>query len=182
MRTVIGAKSDPVLVKLIDRRASYIPPFAQVSDKVRAKLIQLQAEVAAREAAESVLKRIKTAADFSKVAAAGNLRIYSTGPFDRASQTLPGIGEFAEVTEAAAAIPTLPGLIGQVLQHNGNSYIFLLLSRVPPSQDDWNKAAPRFKEQFLETRRSEAWQAFLDSLKERAKILVDTKQLGEQPA
>ena len=182
VRAVTGAKSDAVLVKLIDRRPAYVPPFAEVREKVRATLVRLQAEIAAREAAEGVLKQIKTAIDFPKVAAADNLRIYSTGPFDRASQTLSGIGEFPEVTEAAGAIPTLPGLIGQVLQHNGNSYIFLLLSRVPPSQDDWKKAASRFKEQLLQTRRSQAWQAFLDSLKDRAKILVDTKQLGEQPA
>jgi peptidyl-prolyl cis-trans isomerase D len=182
VRSVTGGKSDPVLVKLIDRRPAYVPPFAEVRDKVRATLIRLQAEIAAREAAEGVLKRIKTATDFPKVAAAENLRIFSTGPFDRASQTLPGIGEFAEVTEAAGAIASLPGLIDKVLEHNGNSYIFLLLSRTTPSQDDWKKASSQFKEQLLQSRRAQAWQAFLDSLKERAKILVDTKQLGEQPA
>jgi hypothetical protein len=182
VRAVTGEKVDPVLVKLSDRQPAYVPPFAEVRDKVRATLIRLKAENAAREAAEGALKRIKTATDFPAVAAAENLRIYNTGPFDRASQSLPGIGEFPEVTEAAGVIPTLPGLIGQVLQHNGNSYIFRLLSRVSPSQDDWNKAAPRFKEQLLQTRRAEAWQAFLDSLKDRAKIIVDTSQLGEQPA
>jgi len=182
VRAVTGEKVDPVLVKLIDRKAAYIPPFAEVRDKVRTTLIRLRAEAAAHEAAENLLKQIKTADDFNKVAAADNLRIYHTGPFDRASQALPGIGEFPEVTEAAGSIPALPGLIGEVMQHSGNSYIFLLLSRVPPSDDDWKRAEPQFEQQLLQTLRSQAWQAFLDSLKDRAKILVDTKQLGEQPA
>ena len=182
VRSVTGDKVDPVLVKLVDRRAAYIPPLDEIREKVRATVVRLKAEVAAREAAEGVMKQIKTATDFPKVAAAANLRIYETGNFDRASQSLPGIGEFPEVNEAAGTVPTLPGLINQVMQRNGNSYIFLLLSRTPPSEADWKKAGTRFKEQLLDTRRAEAWQAFLDSLKERAKIMVDTKQLGEQPA
>jgi peptidyl-prolyl cis-trans isomerase D len=182
VRAVTGEKVDAVLVKLIDRKAAYIPPFADVREKVRAALIRVRADLAAHEAAENLLKQIKTPADFSKAAAAGNLRIYSTGPFDRASQNLPGIGEFPEVTEAAGALPSIPGLIDQVMQRDGNSYIFLLLSRTAPGEDAWKRAAAQFKQQLLQTRRSQAWQAFLDSLKERAKILVDTKQLGEQPA
>ena len=182
VRAVTGEKVDAVLVKLIDRKAAFIPPFADVREKVRTALIRVRADLAAHEAAEGVLKQIKTSADFSKVAAAQNLRIYSTGPFDRASQTLPGIGEFPEVTEAAGTIPLIPGVIDQVMQRDGNSYVFLLLSRTAPSEDEWKRASAQFKQQLLQTRRSEAWQAFLDSLKERAKILVDTKQLGEQPA
>ncbi|HTY55249.1 MAG TPA: peptidylprolyl isomerase, partial [Candidatus Binataceae bacterium] len=182
VRAVTGEKVDPVLVKLIDRKPAYIPPFADVRDKVRAALIKLRSEIVARQTAENLLKQMKTPADFSRLAEADSLRIYHTGAFDRASQTVPGIGEFQEVTEAAGTVPVLPGIIDQVMQHGGNSYIFLLSGRTAPSDEAWKKAAPQFKQQLLQSRRSQAWQAFLDSLKDRAKILVDTKQLGEQSA
>ena len=95
---------------------------------------------------------------------------------------MPAIGEFPELTEAVGAIATMPGMIGRILEHSGNSYIFLLASRTPPGEDRWKKAAPEFKEQLLQARRTQAWSGFLDSLKDRAKITVDAKQLGEEPA
>ena len=182
VRAVSGERGDPFLVKLIDRRPSYLPELKDISDKVRNSLIRFKAEIAAREAATNVLKQIKTPADFPKVAAAEKLRIFNTGGFERASQKVPAIGEFPELTEAVGAIATMPGMIGRILEHSGNSYIFLLASRTPPGEDRWKKAAPEFKEQLLQARRTQAWSGFLDSLKDRAKITVDAKQLGEEPA
>ncbi len=180
VRAVSGQDIDPFLVKLIDRRPSYVPPLKDINDRVRGGLIRVKAEADARDAATDVLKKIKTPADFPKVAEAEKLRIFNTGGFERSSKKAPAIGEFPELTDAAGSIATIPGLVDRILEHTGKCYIFLLVSRTPPDGDRWKKAAPEFKEQLLQARADQAWAAFLDSLKDRAKITVDAKQLGEQ--
>ena len=48
-----------------------------------------------------LLKQIKTAEDFDKIASANNLTIHKTDSFQRASQqSVPSIGQFPEVTDA----------------------------------------------------------------------------------
>src|SRR5262249_19833694 len=50
--------SVPFLVKLVDRTAPEIPPFAKIEDKVRAAYVRQQAELLAAGAAEAALKKI----------------------------------------------------------------------------------------------------------------------------
>ncbi len=180
VRAVTGKDIDSFLIKLIDRKPSYIPQLKDIADKVRGSLIRVKAEAAARDAATGVLKKIKTPLDFPKVAEAEKFKIFNTGGFERSSKIVPAIGEFPELNDAAGSIPTIPGLIDRILEHTGNCYIFMLTSRTPPDQAQWKKDAPEFTQQLLQARADQAWSAFLDALKDRAKITVDAKQLGEQ--
>jgi len=147
--------------------------------KLVAALVTSKAAVAARDAAEKLLKQMKNAADFDKVAAANKLEVHQTGQFSRAGRSIPGIGDFPEVTEAAGSLPSLPGLIKQTMQHEGNSYIFETLSRMPPSEQDWEKAAANFKKRLLAHKQQEAWQDFVDQLKREASIAIDPNQLSD---
>jgi len=179
VRVLSGPGRDPLLVKLIDKRPRYTPPLKEVRDKVVAAIIRSKAEQAAREAAQKLLKQMKDAADFTKVAAANNLEVHQTGQFARAGRSIPLLGDFPEVTEAAGSVPTLPGLIDQTMQQDGNSYIFKLLSRVAPSDEEWEKAAASFKKDLLVRKQQLAWQDFVDQLKRGATIAIDPNQISD---
>ena len=83
------------------------------------------------------------------------------------------------MTEAAGSVPTLPGLIDQTMQQDGNSYIFKLLSRVAPSDEEWEKAAASFKKDLLVRKQQLAWQDFVDQLKRGATIAIDPNQISD---
>ncbi len=177
-RAVAGAAGS-YLVKLVKREPSRIPPLTEIESKVSEAFVQEQAEIAARDSAQSILKQIKTADDFAKVAAADKLQVHDTGEFGREGGAVPPIGRFPEVTDAAGSVVEIPGLIDRVMEHGGDSYLFEVLSRKPPGDEAWEKDGPSFTERMLQSRREQAWTRFVDGLKERARISIDANQLGQ---
>lgn len=166
------------LVKLIDRKPSQVPPFAQIKDKVAQTMLQLRAEGDAHKAAEAVLKQIKTAEAFDAVAQNNHLQVKTTGDFIRASGNLPGIGQLPLAAEAAAAVPSIPSVIEQVMQSNGNSYIFKVISRTPPTDAEWKTASAQFTAGLLQQKQQDAWFNFVNSLKRQASIVIHPDLIG----
>ena len=175
---VAPGNGSPYLVKLIERQPSRIPPLKEIQAQVRDALIQSTAETQAANLAQKILATIKSPADFEKAAASNKLTINPVSPIARAEHTIPGIGQFPEVTDAAAAVPTVPAMIDRVMEHGGNSYLFEVVSRAEPSEDDWKSAQKSFMDEYVEQRRTQAWTQFVDQLKNTAKIQIDTDQLG----
>jgi peptidyl-prolyl cis-trans isomerase D len=181
VRVVTAKGYDGYLVKVLAKQPARTPPLKEIHDRVNAAIVREKAEHAARDRANDLLKRIKNAQDFEKVAAAEKLEIKSSGEFERSGKSVPTIGDFPEVTEAAGTVPQLPGVIPHAFAQGGNAYIMEVMTRTPPSQEEWNKAAKDFKKQLLEARRNDTWNRYLESLKRAANISVDTSKIGETP-
>lgn len=179
---VNGRDTGLFLVQLVDRDPAHIPPLKQIEDRVRDALTRREAEDQARQRADALMKQIKNAADFNKVAEANHLAVHKTAPFDRSSNNVPTIGDFPEVAQAVGSIAPVPGVVPRVMVQSGNYYIVELLSRQSPSADEWQKAAPRFKDELLESVRSQTWENFINGLKRTASISIDPNALGNTPA
>jgi peptidyl-prolyl cis-trans isomerase D len=175
---IVPANGAPYLVKLIAKEPSRIPPLKEIEAQVLAAMIQSTAQAQAADQAQKILATIKTPADFDKAAAANKLLVSTVNPVSRADHTIPGVGEFPEVTDAAASVPAVPGVIDRVMQNAGNSYLFEVSSRTEPSDDDWKSAKSSFTDEYLQQRRTQAWDQFVDQLKNAAKIQIDTDQLA----
>ena len=175
---VNGKGSGMFLIQLVDRDPAHIPPLKQISDKVRDEMVRREAEGKARDRAESLIKQIKSAADFNQVAEINHLTVHKTEPFDRSTNTVPTIGDFPEVTQAAGTVTLVPGVIPKVMVQSGNYYIVELLSRQAPGTEEWNKAAAGFKAELLQSMREQAWDNFIAGLKRNAAISIDANALG----
>jgi peptidyl-prolyl cis-trans isomerase D len=175
----IPEQGAPFLIKLVGRTPSKIPPLTQIEAQVREAYIRATAEDDARADAQKLIAKIKNPADFDRLAGADKLEIHSTEPFERSTRSVPGIGEFPEVTDAAGLVPNLPGVINRVMEQSGNSYIFEVTARTAPSEEDWKAAEKSFTDEYLSERRAQAWSRLLDQLKSQAKIEIHTDQLGE---
>jgi peptidyl-prolyl cis-trans isomerase D len=173
--------SIPFLVKMVDRTASEIPPFAKIEDKVRAAYVRQRAELLAAEAAEAVLKKIKDPADFNSAATLNRLQVHNTGEFPRAERQVPGIGPFAEATEAAALAPKVPAVLDRVLENEGNSYIVQVIGRTLPDQQEWKTKGPAFTQQLVQQKRAIAWGNFVNDLKAATPISVNSDFLAQGP-
>jgi peptidyl-prolyl cis-trans isomerase D len=175
---IVPEKGAPYLIKLIAREPSRVPPLKEIETQVRDALVRSTAEADAGKQADKMLATIKSAADFDKAAAANKLAIKSVDPFPRVDHTVPGIGEFPEVTDAAATVPAVPGVIDRVMENGGNAYLFEVVSRTEPTDDDWKSAEKSFMQEYVEQRRAQAWTRYLDGLKNTARIKIDTDQLA----
>ena len=121
---LVPEKGAPYVIKLLVKQPSRIPELKEIEPQVRAALIRTTAEAQANQQAEKILETIKSPADFDKAAASNKLAIQTVEPFVRADRRVPGIGEFPEVTDAAAVVPAIPGVIDRVMESGGNSYLF----------------------------------------------------------
>jgi peptidyl-prolyl cis-trans isomerase D len=183
VRAVAGA-SAPFLVKLVDRQPTHIPAFNEIKDQVRDAFVKVTAENQAHAVATAILNQMKSSGGFDAIATTNQLDVRTTGQFVRATRAVPGIGQFPEATEGAATVPSLPGIIDQVLENDGNSFIFKVLTRTPPSEDEWRARGSAFTAQLLEQRRESAWLDFLEGLRRQALVVVREDMLGgsETPA
>ena len=176
--SLVPEKGAPYVIKLLVRQPSRIPPLKEIEAQVRDAVIRTTAQAQASRQAQKILATIKSPADFDKAAAANKLAIKNVDPFVRADRRVEGIGEFPEVTDAAAAVPAIPGVIDRVMENGGNSYLFEVTSRAEPTDADWKTAQKAFLEEYVQQRRAQAWTRFLDSLKDQAKIQIDSDQLA----
>ena len=175
---IVPEKGAPYLIKLLARQPSRIPALKEIEAQVREAVIRTTAEAQASQQAQKILATIKSPADFDKAAALNKLAIKNVDPFVRADHKVEGIGEFPEVTDAAAAVPVVPGVIGRVMESGGNSYLFEVTSRAEPTDADWKAAQKAFLQEYVDQRRAQAWTRFLDELKDQAKIQIDSDQLA----
>ncbi len=166
------------LIKLIDRKAARIPPLNEIKDKVAETMVQIRAQAQARQAADTLLKQIKSPEAFDALAASQQLQVKTTGDFTRASGNLPGIGSFPDAAQAAATTPTVPGVVDRVMENNGNSYIFKVISRTPPSDTEWKMVEAQFTERFLQQKQQDAWINFVSGLKRQSLIVVHSDLIG----
>jgi peptidyl-prolyl cis-trans isomerase D len=180
IRAVSGKQN--YLVKLVARKPSFIPELKEVESDVQTAFVRDAAEAQANQLARKLLGEIKGPADLATVASKNGLKITEAPVFSRSDAAVPEIGSFPEVTDAAALLPTVPSLLNQVMQRGGNSYIFEVVSRSLSNGSEWKSGAAKFQKTLLEARREQEWQAFLDTLKSRARITVDAAQLGGEPS
>ncbi len=175
---VLNGRSASYLVKLVARTPSYIPALKDIQGKVVAALARQTAESLAQQQAESILKQIKSPGDFANVALANKLRVQSSGDFSRADNTVPGIGEMPEVTDAAALVPNFPAMLDHPFTREGNSYIFEVVSRRYPTDNEWQAGRAAFMSGFVQDRELDAWSGFVQALRSRARIEVHPDLIG----
>jgi hypothetical protein len=163
---------------LIEKRPSRVPPLKEIEAQVRDALVHATAIADSHNQAQKIIATIKSPIDFEKAAVDNKLAIKTVDPFTRTEHSIPGIGQFPEVTDAAGVLPTIPGVLDRVMENGGNSYIFEVASRTEPTDEQWKSAQKAFAQEFLDQRRAQAWTQFIDHLKDQAKIKIDSEQLG----
>jgi hypothetical protein len=85
------------------------------------------------------------------------------------------------VITAAASLPKIPGMLDQVAENDGNSFIFKVISRTPPSDQEWESAKTAFTRELLQRKQAAAWIDFVRDLRAKSYILVNTAMLGGHP-
>jgi peptidyl-prolyl cis-trans isomerase D len=173
---------EPYLVKLVARTPAHIPTLAEIKDLVRKAYIRVEAEKKAHQAAQDMLKLVKLPGDLDTVAAQNHLSVAKTGDIPRTSGAIPGIGQVPGLIAAAMVLPKLPAVINQVMESDGNSFLFEVSSRTPPDPDEWKIQGPAFTQHMLEQRRAATWLNFVNGLKSQADIVIHTDLIGTTPS
>ena len=167
----IGQLSSPIhmekhyyILRLKEKKESYIPDFEKVKDKIRDSFIKEASREKAKKNIEDCLKELKTAPDFSRAAKLYGLKYGSTELFKYGSY-IEGIG--ASDLLWAKAEKLKDNEISGAIDMPSGFYIIKLKSRVPLDEKKFSAEKEGFLEKLLEQKKEEYFSAFAIELKKK---------------
>lgn len=175
----IGQYSEPLrvdkywyILKLKEKRESYIADFEKIKDKVKEKLIKDESEKIAKVKIEECLKKLKElyqlnpkSVDFEKCAKEYGLKSDSTKPFKFGSY-IEGIGASDDFWKVARDLKDEE--FSKVIATPSGFYIAKLKSRIPIDEKKFESEKAEFNKRLLLQKKEEYFTKFLEELKRKA--------------
>ncbi len=149
-----------------DLREYYLKNVASFREPDAVRLYHLQ--TSERAAAEAARRRVLSGEDFREVA-----REVSTGPAARDGGDM-GLVPLQNLTPAVRdAVEGLePGQVSGVVAIRGAYHVFYVAERRRGRVPSFEEVRDRIRERYLEDRQEELYRAWLDSLREKARIEI----------
>ncbi len=162
------------ILRLKERKDSYIPDFAAIKDTAKAEFIKDKAEGIAEDKIEKCFNKLKEdyqikpgSLDFETIARQFGLKSGSTGLF-RFGSYIEGIG--ASDAFWAGAQKLKEGEFSQALYTPSGVYIIKLKSRVPVDEKKFSQEKEEFAKTLLLQKKHEYFIVFMKGLAKRAQL------------
>jgi len=153
-----------VVIKLLERTASAIPPFEEVKETVREALIQERSQALARQKADEYLAEVKAGRALADLAEALNSQIEQTGLFSRNS-TIPKLGRSQGFIREVFRMSVGAARIVDVLNQPA---VVVVKERKEFDAEAYEKDKTQTKEQVLRQKREQAFTQWAGDLRRRA--------------
>jgi peptidyl-prolyl cis-trans isomerase D len=173
--TVSGPIAGPlgrVVFYVSGKRDSYVPSFDEVRSRVRDDMIQARAAELAKKKADEVAAQLKSAPDFEKAAKAAGYDAVATQPLAREG-VIPNIGRSPEIDAAAFALPV--GGVSNAIGTPQGAAVVKVVSKQDVTPAAFAAARDTFKAETLNTRRSRFYQSYMDKVRAKMKIDINTE-------
>jgi peptidyl-prolyl cis-trans isomerase D len=165
------------LLRLKERKESFIPDFEAIKDKVKGSFIKDKAQMTAQKKIDDCLKELQDkkkadpkSVDFDKVAKACGLKSDSTGLFKYGSY-IEGIGA-SDVFFSNAQSLEADSFSG-VIETPTGLYIIKLKSKTPIDEKKFLEEKPEFAKKLLVQKKDEYFTKFLEELRTKAQLPRD---------
>lgn len=172
------------IIKIIDKKDSFIPEFVQVQPKVKDAVLISKAKKIAQGSAKDLLNKIKDAIgktsfiEFPKLAKELGADIEQTPAFTR-GQYLPKLGIEREFQEAAFRLNDQHKLSDVVETQNGWAILYLD-SRIAADKADFEKQKQTFANSLLSEKKMKFFSDYLTGLRLKANLVDNISKLKEQ--
>lgn len=160
-----------VVVKLLKRQASFIPPFEDVSEAVREALVRERASVLARQHADAVLGEAKAGKSLEELAQALSAQVEETGMFSRNS-AIPNLGRPQSLVTDAFRMRV--GDVQRVELANQPALI-MLKGREAFNPEDYEKDKTQLRQRVLRQRREQVFTEWSNDMRRQAEA---TKEIA----
>jgi peptidyl-prolyl cis-trans isomerase D len=160
-----------VLLQVLERRESHIPPLDQIKDQVAEAVRLDKAQKAAAQDAKACLERLRQGEALAKAAAQAKLTVQDSGFFTR-PQGFPGYPQARELITTAFTLSAQQPLPAAPVQVNGDSFILVYKDRRQPDAEQFAKDREELEKSLLEVKRQLVFSQWLAEERQRAKIKV----------
>lgn len=176
---VVEGKGAYYLLRLKQRQEPAVPPLESVSAQIEKNLKESKAYELALRRGNSLLEQLKKEKDIGKLAQANNLKLDETGWFLRSAPQLPKIGELAEMKAGSIALTAQKPFPDRLYTQKDALYIIAFKDSQGADMEQFEKEKDDLKKQALAESRQRALIKFMEGLKSKAKIKVNTGFLEE---
>lgn len=170
---VIEGTNAYYLLKVKERKESFIPPLESVRPKIEKNLKELKAMEATNQKATTLLEQLKKEKDLKKLAKENGLQVEETGLFTRNAPQIPKIGNLQEGTPRRMTISSFQPVADRVYSQKNAVYLFVWKESRPADMERFEKEKKELMEQALAEKRQRLFQKFIEGLKAKARIKLE---------
>ncbi|MBW1857440.1 MAG: peptidylprolyl isomerase [Deltaproteobacteria bacterium] len=170
---IIEHKDKFYIIQVVDNKNSHIPKISEVSVQLQKDFVDHLSLVAAKREAKSYLEKLKGGADWFELAKDKGLKTDETGFFTR-RENIQKIGYSPLLSEVTFSLSSQKRYPDDVFEVNNNVYIIRWLSKEDINKKDFDKEKKSFKQMLALTKDRRIFNAWLQSIKEKAEIKIVT--------
>jgi peptidyl-prolyl cis-trans isomerase D len=165
------------LLRLKEKKDAGVPPLEEVRQKVEKAVVENTAQDMLVQKANSLFEQLRKEKNIARVAEQNGLKLEETGLFARNTPQLPKIGDVPELARGIPVSAQNP-IPDKVYRQKDAAYLIAFKASEPA---DMARFAQE-KDALMKQARSEAQQRvlkkFIESLKEKADIKVESLSIG----
>jgi len=169
---IVSIGKSYLILKLIDRKESYLPTLEAVENKVVKLAREERARAMAREKAEYLLRELTSGTPMEQIASREHLTLEETGFFTRESSLISTIGSSEELAKEAFSLVSHRPFPQKVYGIGKYYFIVELKEREALDQGEFQSQKDKIRERFLSQKREERVKLWLKGLRERAEIKI----------
>lgn len=167
------------LLRVKQRREASVPALEKVRPDVEKKLKETKAFELASQRANALLGQLKKEKDIKKLANEHGLAVDETGWFLRNAPEIPKIGVLQEVKPGGIAISPHQPVPDRIYSQKAALFLFAFQASQEADMERFEKEKSQLLAQALAEKKQKALQKFVDGLKAKARIVVNTRSLEE---
>lgn len=160
--TLIG--NQYVVEKLLERKASHIPPFEEVKDAVRDALVRERSHALARQKADEWLTEVQAGQSIEQLAQAFNTQTEQTGLFAR-NGAIPKLGRPQEFIREVFRMRVGEGRVVDLLEQPA---VVVLTEHKEFDAEGYEKDKAQMKQQVLRQKREQTFSQWSNDLRRQA--------------
>ena len=165
------------LLETVEKRPAQIPELSAVEQKVKADLSREKKDEKAKADAEAVLAALKDGVPLVEIGKEFDLKLAVTGFFKR-NDAIPNIGYERDISRAAFELTDQNKLPKEVFKGNKGYYVIQFKQRKLPATEEFDKEKSAIAERLLQQKRFKMFEAWLEQIKNRSEIVVESDFLN----
>jgi len=174
---VVEGKKATYLIKLKERKERHLPPLEAIRGDVTRMVKEKKAMEMVNEKAVTLLTELKENKDIQALASRHDLRVEETGLFFRSTPWIPKIGVLDGIPTGGLPLSPQQTIANEIYTGKDTVYLLAFKERQAADMKNFEKQKDSLLEAALRARRETALVQFVESLKVRARIEVETESL-----
>ncbi len=160
-----------MLVQVLDRQESFIPPLDQIKNRVAEAARLEKAREAASQEAKKILARLHKGDTLAKIAPQLGLTVRDSGFFTR-PQGFPGHPESRSLTTAAFTLTVSQPYPDAPITLNGENFLLAFKERRQPNPEQFAQTREQMEKALVDMKRQMVFSQWLTEERRRANIKV----------